>query len=1043
MLCANLALAQVDTIIPNIISAGGKYQVNHFTSENGLKGVVTEHIFQDSKGYVWICTRSGLNKLNGINIESFTELDGLTNNYTKWVEEDKKGLIWVATNKGVSCYNGKGFTNYTSEEGLSFNQTWCLLEYEDGGMLVGTSDGIDLIKDGVIEHFMDFDTTNIRNNMVRSMNYDSQGNFWVGASNYYYKILEDGSKEKIHKTGPPIAFEETSDGAIWMCGWDGNLCSYKDGKKTIYPMGTPIQEIEEDKDGNLWLASWEEGLLKFDGDQTVFQFSTKEGLSNNILWHLMIDAEGCIWSATYGGGANQLVTERFSVVSRTEGLPNNTVNDVALDSFGNIWAATDGGIAKILPNGDVEYFDEDDGLVNGLVQSIIVDRNNHVWAVLYAGGKSLIEITPEGKPILHTGGGFDIIEDSRSNKWMCADGGGTSKITPDLKRQRYGKSNQSQTRSFNAYEDSDTNIWIGIDNNGYHIYDYKTDTYIEDVIPDYLRFEEGGQMAQDNDGYYWLAMGRRGIYYSTYGNGKVTFLDSLSIDNGLLDNAVAGILIEGDVMWINTLGGLSKLDLAEYYESGKFSIKSYDYRKGFVGEGFSPLVRKNEDELVMGSSKGVLTFRESKDKEITSPPFTNIVDVKLNKKVVDWHDKGAKLKPNSKVPNEIYLDHTENHLTFQFIGISFSAPKEVRYSYILEGFDEDWSPLTDQREIVYSNIAPGAYTFKVKSVNVDGFWDESPDTIKITITPPFWQTWWFRTIMVFVGLILIISIFRWRLRKLQKDKQRLESQVVKRTEQLQVAYNQIEEKNHEITDSISYAKGIQEAILPPSSQFTELMGDSFVFYRPKDIVAGDFYWLNTWNNKVLFAAADCTGHGVPGAMVSVVCHGALNRSVREFDLHEPAKILDKTREIVIETFSESERDVKDGMDVSLCCLDRKHGTLEFAGANNSLYIVKNRELEEVKADKQPVGNYEFAEAFTNHSIKVEEGMCIYLFSDGYADQFGGPKGKKLKYKPFKEILLKIHQLPMDEQKEILNREFEKWKGDFEQVDDVCIIGVRL
>jgi serine phosphatase RsbU (regulator of sigma subunit) len=297
--------------------------------------------------------------------------------------------------------------------------------------------------------------------------------------------------------------------------------------------------------------------------------------------------------------------------------------------------------------------------------------------------------------------------------------------------------------------------------------------------------------------------------------------------------------------------------------------------------------------------------------------------------------------------------------------------------------------------------------------------------------------------MIFIGLYLVVLVFRWRLAKLQKDKERLENKVSQRTEQLQVAYDQIEEKNLEITDSISYAKRIQEAILPPPDYFKKKMGESFVLYRPKDIVAGDFYWLNEIGDKILFAAADCTGHGVPGAMVSVVCNGALNRSVREFGLNEPAKILDKTREIVIETFSKSKTDVKDGMDVAVCSLDRKAGILEYSGANNSLYIIRNNEIEEVKSDRQPVGKYEFATDFTNHRIQVEKGMCVYLFSDGFADQFGGEKGKKFKYKPFKQVLVKIHKLPMEEQLKILNDEFDKWRGDFEQVDDICIIGIRL
>ncbi len=263
----------------------------------------------------------------------------------------------------------------------------------------------------------------------------------------------------------------------------------------------------------------------------------------------------------------------------------------------------------------------------------------------------------------------------------------------------------------------------------------------------------------------------------------------------------------------------------------------------------------------------------------------------------------------------------------------------------------------------------------------------------------------------------------------------------------------IEAKNSEITDSITYAKRIQTAIIPPAEELNQHLKNSFVFYQPKDIVAGDFYWMETIKSPlergfrgVLFAVCDCTGHGVPGAMVSVVCHNSLNRVIREYKLVEPAAILDKTREIVIETFQRSRDNlsmIKDGMDIALCAINFKTNTLQFSGANNSLYIIRNNKLIETKPDKQPVGKHHNEKPFTNHTIKLMKNDCIYIFSDGYADQFGGPRGKKYMYHQFKELLISINEKEMDEQKNFLANNFDKWKGDLEQVDDVCIIGVRI
>lgn len=253
----------------------------------------------------------------------------------------------------------------------------------------------------------------------------------------------------------------------------------------------------------------------------------------------------------------------------------------------------------------------------------------------------------------------------------------------------------------------------------------------------------------------------------------------------------------------------------------------------------------------------------------------------------------------------------------------------------------------------------------------------------------------------------------------------------------------VDEKNKEVTDSINYAKRIQEAILPTPKEMNKHLKNGFVIYLPKDIVAGDFYWMEVIGDLAVFAAADCTGHGVPGAMVSVVCNGALNRSVREYKLTEPAQILNKTRELVIETFEKSNADVRDGMDIALCSLNINSKELQYAGANNPLYIVRNNELIEIKADKQPIGKHDGAKPFTNHKISLQPNDSLYVFTDGITDQFGGPKGKKFMHKPLKEMLLSIQNVSMDEQKTLIENRFKDWKGNLDQVDDICMVAVKI
>lgn len=254
----------------------------------------------------------------------------------------------------------------------------------------------------------------------------------------------------------------------------------------------------------------------------------------------------------------------------------------------------------------------------------------------------------------------------------------------------------------------------------------------------------------------------------------------------------------------------------------------------------------------------------------------------------------------------------------------------------------------------------------------------------------------------------------------------------------------LRQRNKDILDSISYAKRLQDAILPPISEVKKRFPESFVLYKPKDIVAGDFYWMEQLNSDtVLIAACDCTGHGVPGAMVSVVCSNALKRALNEFKIRNAGQLLDKTRELVLETFEKSESEVQDGMDISFCAVNLKDKTIEWSGANNPLWYVRNGQLIEIHGDKQPIGKQIGQKPFTTHILNMQKGDLIYLFTDGYADQFGGPLGKKFKYKQFQEKLLSISALSMDKQKQVLEETLDSWKGQLEQVDDILVVGIRL
>ena len=493
---------------------------------------------------------------------------------------------------------------------------------------------------------------------------------------------------------------------------------------------------------------------------------------------------------------------------------------------------------------------------------------------------------------------------------------------------------------------------------------------------------------------------------------------------------------QGSDFWLSTNQGIS------HFTPSKGKITNYDISDGLQNNEFlvHSFLKLSTGEILFGGINGFNIFPvEGPSINPYTPPVV-ITDFAVSDS--EWLSDTV---PSSK--KMINLDYFQNEFSFEFAALGYADVLKNTYAYKLEGYDKDWKSHGTRRFVQYTNIAPGSYVFKVKAANNDGIWSQKITLINIDIQPAFWQTLWFKISSIIAFAFFLLLIYQFRVRQIIKKNKWLENVVKERTRDIIAQKKEIEQKNliiedayTNIQDSIKYAKRIQQAILPPNNLVKEYLKNSFILYKPKDIVAGDFYWLEKREGKILFAAADCTGHGVPGAMVSVVCNNALNRSVREDGLQVPGEILDKTREIVIQEFEKSDEYVSDGMDIALCSIDGNK--LQYAGAYNPLWIIRQGKIMETKAHKQPIGTYENLQAFKTHDFILEKDDVIYIFSDGFIDQFGGEKGKKMKAKVFRKLLLEIQDLSMTEQKTVLIDFFNDWKGELDQIDDVCVIGVK-
>jgi ligand-binding sensor domain-containing protein/serine phosphatase RsbU (regulator of sigma subunit) len=1048
----------------------GKSFIN-YTAEQGLANNSVRSIAEDKSGNLWFGTNGGgLSKYDGKSFITYTTKQGLANNYVFSIAEDKSGNLWFGTQGGgVSKYDGKSFITYTTEQGLANNSVRSIAEDKSGNLWFGTDGGGVSKYDG--ESFTSYSVEQgLANNSVYSVAEDKSGNLWFGTqgggvSKYDGNFFIPYTTEQGLANNYVFSIAEDKSGNLWF-GTSGGVSKYDGNFFITYTTehglaNSSVFSITEDKSGNLWFGT-SGGVSKYDGESFI-SFTVEQGLANNNVRSIAEDKSGNLWFGTNGGGVSKYDGESFTNYTIEQGLANNTVFSIAEDKSGNLWFGTYGGVSKY----DGEYFMSytvEQGLANNTVFSIAEDKSGNLWFGTYGGvskydGESFTSYTIEQG--LANNNVNSIAEDKSGNLWFGTNGGGVSKYDGKSFITYTTEQGLANNYVYSIAEDKSGNLWFGTYGGGVNV----------------LRAEEREKLQDKKE---------------NVNTTKEVFFTYTTKD-GLSDNVIMGIketkegnIILGTNFGLSVLTGLSNKSIAQgnkpvvevYNQFTGYPVRDvngggnnngamcYD-RNGilWVGNGSNGLTRVDLDAINKSSSvpNVVINKVSLKGEAVCFYSLNNTDNTTLAQQEVATYGKvlsqaergtlqqrfaGIEFDGITKfypLPKNLVLPYEHNALTFEFNAIETGCNFMVNYQFMLKGMDNEWSPVTKKREATYNNLSEGNYIFLLKAQSPSGLWSE-PVAFTFTVLPPWHRTWW-----AYGGYAVLIVLSIWGLIKMQtrvlkKRQEELEYEVKIATVEIRSQKEQIEEAHKEITDSINYAERIQRSFLATDELLNNNLKDYFVFFQPKDVVSGDFYWAGKLNNgNFAMVNADSTGHGVPGAIMSILNISSIERSIENGAI-DPSQIFNDTRKSIIERLKKdgSEEGGKDGMDASIICFDFENNKFTYTAAQNPIWVIRGGELIEIKPEKMPIGKHDKDSIpFVGGEFEIQKGDQIYTLTDGFQDQFGGPKGKKFMVKKMREYLLSISNLTMEEQHQKIKEAFVKWKGKIEQIDDVCVIGVRV
>ena len=521
-----------------------------------------------------------------------------------------------------------------------------------------------------------------------------------------------------------------------------------------------------------------------------------------------------------------------------------------------------------------------------------------------------------------------------------------------------------------------------------------------------------------------------------------------------------------DRIYINLDGDLGYFDKTDSYSFVKQPFCLADIGK------INKFFHENNGICWIGGDDGLIMFDENYPKNYAINFNTLISKVSCGSEdsilYSGYGDNFNQIFNNEEPVSKYLIDYNLNTVTFTYAAPFYEGQEKMLYSYFLFDQDSTYGKWSNEKKVVYRNLREGNYTFKVRAMNAYGH-ISTEDTFEFRILSPWFRKTWAYIIYAILCSALIYIAIRLNTRRLVVLNKKLENTIHERTQEIQLKNVVLEKQKEEILDSINYAQRIQNAVLPNEDLIHSWLGDHFILYRPKDIVSGDFYWSTIYNQYIVFCVADCTGHGVPGAFMSMLCISLLNEIVCKEKINHTDQILNEVRDKVIESLKQKGimGEQHDGMDISICIFNKETSEVEFSGSNSPLYIVRSNDKEpisclkqfenegyslyEIKGDRMPIAFYDRMDPFERHTFQLIKEDRIYLFTDGICDQFGGPYGKRFMVKSLRQALMETLTPEIKEQKQLIEKKIDEWQAyinprtghSYEQIDDICMMGIKI